>query len=73
LDEWMEERRNTVSARTWRVQESMIRGRVKPGIGDYRLCKLAGKDVRQMYRRLITRRSQKVIDVYSPPILRMVR
>jgi integrase len=53
LDEWMDERRNTVSARTWRVQESMIRNRVKPNIGDNRLCKLAGKDVRQMYRRLI--------------------
>lgn len=53
LDEWMDERRNTVSARTWRVQESMIRNRVKLGIGDYRLCKLAGKDVRQMYRRLV--------------------
>ena len=52
LDEWMDERRNTVSARTWRVQESMIRNRVKPGIGDYRLCKLAGKDVRQMCRSL---------------------
>src|SRR3712207_2584518 len=53
LDEWMDERHNTVSARTWRVQESMIRNRVKPGIGDYRLCTLAGKDVRQMYRCLI--------------------
>jgi site-specific recombinase XerC len=31
LDEWMDERRNTVSARTWRVQESMIGNRVKPG------------------------------------------
>jgi integrase len=53
LDEWMDERRNTVRARTWRIQESMIRNRVKPSIGDYRLCELAGKDVRQMYRRLI--------------------
>jgi len=54
LDEWMDERKNTVSARTWRVQESMIRNRVKPHIGDYRLCKLSAKDVRQMYRRLLT-------------------
>lgn len=54
LDEWMEERRNTISARTWRVQESMTRNRVKPHIGSVRLCKLSGKDVRGMYRRLIT-------------------
>src|SRR5215210_1371120 len=32
LDEWMDERRNTVSARTWRVQESMIRNRVNKGL-----------------------------------------
>ncbi len=53
LDEWMEERKNTVSARTWRVQESIIRCRVKPHIGDTRLCKLTPADVRAMYRRLI--------------------
>src|SRR5215204_6245956 len=53
LDEWMDERKNTVSARTWRVQESMIRNRVKPHIGDKRLCKLSAKDVRQMYRSLL--------------------
>lgn len=53
LDEWMEERRNTVSGRTWRVQESIIRCRVKPHIGDRRLCKLAPSDVRGLYRRLI--------------------
>src|SRR5215212_6012008 len=49
LDEWMDERRNTISARTWRVQESMIRNRVKPHIGHCRLCTLSGKDVRQLY------------------------
>lgn len=53
LDEWMDERRNTVSARTWGVQESIIRCRVKPHIGDKRLCKLAPADVRGLYRRLI--------------------
>src|SRR5215211_5552148 len=52
LDEWMEERRNTVSARTWRVQESMLRNRVKPHIGDKRLSRLSAKDIRQMYRSL---------------------
>jgi integrase len=41
LDGWMEERRNTVSGRTWRVQESM-------------LCKLTPADVRGMYRRLLS-------------------
>jgi len=53
LDEWMDERKNTVSYGTWRVQESMIRNRVKPHIGDKRLCKLSAKDVRQMYRSLL--------------------
>jgi len=54
LDEWMDERKNTVSARTWRVQESMLRNRVKPHIGNCRLCKLSGKDVRGMYRGLLS-------------------
>lgn len=54
LDEWMVERRNTVSARTWRVQESIVRCRVKPHIGNMRLCKLDGKDVRSLYRRLLS-------------------
>ena len=40
LEEWMDERKSTVSGRTWRVQESMLRNRVKPHIGDKRLCKL---------------------------------
>src|SRR5215212_1606186 len=53
LEEWMEERRNTVSARTWRVQESMLRNRVKPHIADKRLSRLSAKDVRQMYRSLL--------------------
>jgi len=53
LDEWMDERKNTVSARTWRVQESMLRNRVKPHIGDCRLFKLSSKDVRHMYRSLL--------------------
>ena len=54
LDEWMDERRNTISGRSWRVQESMLRNRVKPHIGDTRLCKLAPSDVRAMYRRLLS-------------------
>jgi integrase len=54
LDEWMAERKNTVSHRTWRVQESMLRNRVKPHIGDKRLCKLSPADVRDMYRRLLS-------------------
>lgn len=53
IDECMEERRNTVSGRTWGVQESIIRCRVKPHIGDKRLCKLSPSDVRGLYRRLI--------------------
>jgi integrase len=54
LDGWMEERRNTISGRTWRVQESMLRNRVKPHIGDTRLSKLTPADVRGMYRRLLS-------------------
>jgi len=30
VEGWMEERKNTVSRRTWRVQESNVRNRVKP-------------------------------------------
>jgi integrase len=54
LDGWMEDRRNTVSGRTWRVQESLLRNRVKPHIGDVRLCKLTPADVRAKYRRLLS-------------------
>ena len=53
LDEWMVERKNTVSARTWRVQESIIRCRIKPRIGTDKLCKLSGRDVTKLYRRLL--------------------
>ena len=45
VEGWMEDRRDTVSARTWRVQESMVRNRVNPYIGDVRLCKLTPADV----------------------------
>src|SRR5215212_12046261 len=54
LEEWMDERKNTVSHRTWRVQESLLRNRVKPHIGSVLLCKLSGKDVRGMYRGLLS-------------------
>ncbi len=45
LEEWFEDRRNTISPRTWRNQESIIRCHVTPHIGSVRLCKLTGKDV----------------------------
>ncbi len=54
LDEWMDERKNTVSHRTWRVQESIIRCRIKPHVGSNRLTKLSGKDVRRFYRRMLS-------------------
>ena len=54
VEGWMEDRRDTVSARTWRVQESMVRNRVNPYIGDVRLCKLTPADVRGMYRSLLS-------------------
>ena len=44
LDEWFEDRRNTVSPRTWRNQESIVRCHLKPVIGSVRLCKLTGRD-----------------------------
>src|SRR5215203_4366478 len=54
VDGWMAARRNTVSGRTWRVQESLLRNRVNLHIGDVRLCKLTPADVRAMYRRLLS-------------------
>ena len=54
VEGWMEDRRDTVSARTWRVQDSMVRNRVNPYIGDVRLCKLTPADVRGMYRSLLS-------------------
>src|ERR687889_352059 len=51
LDDWMEERKSVVSARTWRVQESLLRNNVIAHIGDTRLCKLSPDDVRKLYRR----------------------
>jgi len=54
LDEWMDERRQTVSHRTWRVQESIIRCRIKPHSGSQKLCKLSGRDVTKLYRRLLS-------------------
>jgi hypothetical protein len=65
VEGWMEDRRDTVSARTWRVQESMLRNRVNPYIGDVRLCKLTPADVRGMYRRLLS-------DGLSPPTVRPI-
>ena len=54
LDGWMDERRDTVTPRTWRTQESMLRNRVNRYIGDVLLCKLTPADVRAMYRRLLS-------------------
>jgi integrase len=51
LDEWLEDIRGTISDRTWITQESIIRRRVKPHIGDKRLAKLTADDVRKMYKR----------------------
>jgi hypothetical protein len=64
LDEWMSERKNTVSYRTWRVQESVIRCRVKAYIASQNLCKLSGKDVRQSF--FIGQRHLKYLDRYMP-------
>jgi integrase len=46
LDEWFEDRRETISPRTWRNQESIIRCHVQQThIGSVRLSKLTGRDV----------------------------
>jgi integrase len=50
LDEWLEDRRETVSPRTWRVQESILRRHVKPQVGTTKLAKLTSKDIRSLYR-----------------------
>jgi integrase len=52
LDEWLEDRRETVSPRTWRVQESILRRHVKPQVGTTTLAKLTSKDIRSLYRGL---------------------
>jgi hypothetical protein len=44
LDERMDERRETISRRTWINQESIVRCRVKPHIGSERRCKQSVKD-----------------------------
>jgi integrase len=54
LDEWLEDRKEIVSPRTWRNQESILRCRVKPHIGSQKLSKLSGKDVQQLYRRMLS-------------------
>ena len=53
LDEWLEDRRETISLRTWISQESIVRCRIKQHIGSERLCTLSGKDVQHRYRRML--------------------
>ncbi len=53
LDEWMEERKATISFRTWRVQNSLVNNRIKVNIGQTKLCKLTSKDVRGLYAALL--------------------
>ena len=55
LDEWMGERKNSVSARTWRVQESILRCHVKQThVGSQRLSKLSGRDMTGLYRKMLS-------------------
>lgn len=56
LDEWLEDRKDTVSARTWIAQEAILRCHVKPHIGSQKLSKLAGKET---YTTSTVRSSQK--------------
>jgi integrase len=51
LEDWMGERRNAVSARTWRTQESLLRNTVIVHLGDKRLSNLSPDDIRELYRR----------------------
>ena len=50
LDKWLDERRQTISPRTWKVQESLLRCHVTPHIGSQWLSTLSGKDVHGLYR-----------------------
>jgi hypothetical protein len=50
LDEWLEDRRETISPRTWKNQESILRCYVTAHIGSQWLSKLSGKDVTRLYR-----------------------
>ncbi len=45
MDEWLEDRRETVSRRTWIAQESILRCHAKPLLGPQKLPKLSGRDV----------------------------
>jgi integrase len=51
LDEWVEAIRGTISDRTFITQESIVRCRIKPHLGDKKLAKLTADDVRKMYKR----------------------
>jgi integrase len=50
LDEWLADRRDTISRRTWINQESLIRCHVKPYVGSQKLANLIGKDLTRLYR-----------------------
>ena len=49
LDGWMNDRRNTVSPRSYVNQESIIRRHVKPHIGSQKLASLSSKDIQSLY------------------------
>ena len=51
LEDWMDERKSVVSAKTWRTQESLMRNNVIAYIGDTRLSNLSPDDIRKPYRR----------------------
>jgi integrase len=53
LDEWLEDRRETISPRTWKNQESILRCYVTAHIGSQWLSKLSGKDVTRLYRQML--------------------
>jgi len=65
LDEWFEDRRETVSRRTWINQESIVRCHLKPHIGAVTLSKLSGRDVLQIYRRNLTANPGITMKVYA--------
>jgi integrase len=50
LDESLDELKDNVSRRTWLNRESLVRVHIKPTIGDTKLARLTGKDVRGLYR-----------------------
>jgi integrase len=54
LDGWMDDRRSTVSTRSYVNQESIMRRHVKPHIGSQKIASLSSKDIQRLYHRKLS-------------------